>query len=285
MYVVFMKRNMLSNVWGQLDCRFNNRGFVAMRSMDQSSGGLDVEGSTGFFRDEKIQESLIGEVLSRTESSPVRILVVPGSIGCEALTLSMIAHAIDPSRNVQIDTFDVSDLYTDVAKLAVYPEQFKDNVPERYQKYFNANLNDGYIEIDEDVRSNVNILPAQSVFEFEPEEPYDLVVSMNFLMHLDAEQSVHALQKMSQLSSGMFTFNNFEELGIKKNDYNELNDYLVSSRSFSLLDRAFRKVSDDALPMYRSFVNIKDSFVDDEPFDYRWNLGDSLDCVITMSCD
>ena len=283
-----MKKNDLQNIWENLECRFNDKGFVAMRSVHQDTLGQSVEGSTGFFRDAEFQTKMISELLNRSGDSPVRILVVPGSIGCEALTLSMIAHKIDPNRDVQIDTFDVSDLYTDVAELAVYPEGFVKNVPDEYSEYFEESSAGPYVGVSDAIRSRVNVLPAQSVFDFEPSEQYDLVVSMNFLMHLDVEGSKNAILKMSQFSSGMFVFNNFEELDFKKEDYKNINDFLVSSRSFSLLDKHFNAVSSGekrALPEYASFVNVKDSFIDDEPVQYHWNSGSALDCIIAMSCD
>lgn len=267
----------LSKGWSGVRCKLYHDGFVAMRGR---GGGDDVEGSTMFFRNPELQERLISQLfLKNPQAETLSVLVVPGSVGCEALSYATIAHDLDRSRKIRIDTFDVSQDYTALAKLKTYPKVFENSIPEKYTKYARYK-EDGNFSLEDEISDRVNVLPACAVLDFNPAEKYDLVVCMNLLMHLKAEDIPRVIEKLSDLSRGMIAFNNFDEIDLPQKEYEALENTL--SNSFNLLGKSFQPLGNSvSLPSYLSFQAVKD-FDGEDVLDRVWNVGSELDYTLAL---
>lgn len=259
-------------------CRLYDDGFVAMRNRHE--GAVDVEGSTMFFRNPELQENLVSQLFQKNpDAETLSVLVVPGSVGCEALSYAAIAYDLGGSNKIRIDTFDISPDYTDLARLKTYPNVFEEAIPEKYMKYIQRDAGSGFSFIDE-ISSRVNVLPPCDVLDFKPSAKYDLVVCMNLLMHLKEEDIPRVIEKLSDLSRGMVAFNNFDEIDLPQREYEALDQRL--STSFNLLGKTFQPLGEKvSLPTYLSFQAIKD-FDGEETLDRAWNAGNELDYMLVL---
>lgn len=143
-------------------------------------------GQTEFYRAPNLQDQVISWV-QRQERDHIRILIVPCSVGCEPYTYAMLAAnagIYDSNKTLQIDAFDISENFTRSAKKAIYPYKALDNLPDNMTQYFVGCGERGRVEVVEEIKGRVNILPHSSLHRFKAEELYDVVISTNLLKYI-----------------------------------------------------------------------------------------------------
>ena len=172
----------------------------------------NIEGTTGFFRAPVSQEAVMSAAMTRINSKPLRVLVAPGSWGCEALTLSMIVEKLQPQAQVQIDTLDISGLFTAVAMQKKYPRKMLAGIPADYSHMFNAASVEQFITPVETVSQRVNVLPAGNISDFTPDAPYDVVFCMNMLRHIEYGKIPEVIEKLATLAKHILCFNGLENM-------------------------------------------------------------------------
>lgn len=261
--------------WGMFTA---GSGIAATRDMRFSFGdyavktrGHNVEGSTGFLRSQILQESVIQRSVERAAGRPVRVLVAPGALGSEALSLSMIAEHFFPDVDVKIDTFDISSLFTAIATKTSYPAKMIVKLDPHYKAMFHeAHFDDAgrekYVSASPSVVSRINILPPENIFNFQPHEPYDVVFCMNLLRHIDDSGVVKVLKSLVPLSQGVLCVNGFEKFSEEHNpehftEYEALESRLREEEGFSLIADDFSLSSDG-----RSLPRLKGASLRDQCF-------------------
>lgn len=182
-----------------------------------------VLGLTYFFRYSG-QEETIQHLASRVKGD-LRILVVPGSVGCEAYTLAMIADkhgAYQNGRNIEIHSLELVDDFTRAARYGRYP---KGTLPlsrvADYAGYFNDAASfrpltaeefgdTNHILVRKDMTQRVKFITGD-MLAYQPDQAYDAVFCMNLLGYFKGFQDRY-LDKLRDLSRGLIIANNLDRL-------------------------------------------------------------------------
>lgn len=146
-------------------------------------------GQTAFYRHPDAMEQMI-QWAEQQQKDVVRMLVMPSSIGCEPYTFAMMAEnsgSFNGSRKLQIDTFDISDTFLKVAKAGAYPIEALIGLPPELTQHFTLSADGQHAAVTPEIKEQVNFLTHCSLKKFKASEPYDIVVSQNFLKHVRKE--------------------------------------------------------------------------------------------------
>lgn len=146
--------------------------------------GRNLNGQTAFYRHPTAMQQII-DWASQQEKEDVRMLVMPSSIGCEPYTFAMMAENAGLGSKLTIDTFDISDEFLRVARQGVYPAEALIGLPEELLQHFNMSADGQFAEVKASIRASVSFLPHCSLKRFKADAPYDIVVSQNFLKHVE----------------------------------------------------------------------------------------------------
>ncbi len=142
-----------------------------------------VNGQTGFMREAKFYSELL-RYLGQLPQERIDVLVVAGSVGCEAYSAAILKHMMGIEKDIVFHSSDISKVYTDVAKHAVYPKDWVLPHGEKLSPYFNAIVDgDGFV-VCQDIQDSVVIRDAEDVRDISAVHQFDVVVAMNFLMHV-----------------------------------------------------------------------------------------------------
>ena len=228
--------------------------------------GWTEAGDTQLFRERALQEGVMKRLITCSKSDTLRVLIVPGSTGMEAATLAMIAKTLDPDRKIEIHSLDRHKDFVDFASyFQFHPKAVEKAVPDEYMKYFNEAAENGFYELKPEIQDMITLLPPQDVMDFEAEESYDAVFTLNLLQHLKPEQVLPFLKKVSGLSNQFLSVNAIDRDhldDISKQQYESISPYL-EAQGFRMLTRKFEAL-DTAFPSYKAHQ----SKVRDEPWDF-----------------
>lgn len=153
-------------------------------SFDFRRRGRLFNGQTAFYRQSNAMHQMINWVAEQSKNN-VRMLVMPSSIGCESYTFAMMAANEGLCEKLSIDSFDISDEFLRVARKGVYPSGALLGLPNELLKHFDLSTDRKYAEVSCDVKKRVNFLSHCSLEKFNAKEPYDMVISQNFLKHVE----------------------------------------------------------------------------------------------------
>lgn len=146
--------------------------------------GRGFNGQTAFYRNPPAMHQII-DWASRQAKENVRMLVMPSSIGCEPYSFAMMAENAGLGSKLTIDAFDISDEFLRVARQGIYPAEALIGLPEELLQHFNMSADGEFAEVSDAIKAHVNFLPHCSLKRFKADEPYDIVVSQNFLKHVE----------------------------------------------------------------------------------------------------
>jgi hypothetical protein len=159
-----------------------------------------INGQTGFMREAVFYKSLLG-YLDRLPQESFDILVVAGSVGCEAYSGAILKQMMGIQKNIRFHTTDIAQPYLDVAKAATYPASWVDGCPKKISPYFNRHANSDACTVRDDIRHSVIIRDAEDVRDIDAPQKFDVVVGMNFLMHvITKESSLYGMNKLSDIA-------------------------------------------------------------------------------------
>ncbi|HEY8964243.1 MAG TPA: CheR family methyltransferase, partial [Alphaproteobacteria bacterium] len=154
----------------------------------------DIEGTTMFHRHEYEFERLINYLKTQDLPQDAKILIAPCSVGCEAFSFAMMAHAaglFDRYPNLAIYGLDVKGEYIAAAETQHYPFRFVSSVPTKYLSYFAQTLfktEDGerLFKISDKIAGRVTFLPAQDILDHAPADGkrYDASACFCLFEHL-----------------------------------------------------------------------------------------------------
>jgi hypothetical protein len=167
-------------------------------NLDQSDEGViaiyrrdmnDIQGTTGFFRHPVLLDQLINYLDRTPFDHDPRVLVAPASIGCEAYSFAIAAHErglLKKYPGMEIYALDIAPEFVAIGKNATYPAQFQSEVPKKYESYFlkYAQGPHEFTQVRDVARRHVIFLPAQSISDHKPDEPYDLATCLHLIRHM-----------------------------------------------------------------------------------------------------
>ena len=177
-------------------------------------GSHEFMANTGFFRYPGLLDVLVSLLAGFPADRPLRVLIVPLSVGLEAVSLVIagLRAGLFDDHDVTVEGFDISEKATQLARLAVYPRLFFPDDLSGCDGMLEA-LPGGFIRVAEAVTGKISVLPARDILAFEPERPYDMVVCLNLLMHLDAEDRAPLVARLAAITApdGILCLNNNQE--------------------------------------------------------------------------
>ena len=132
-------------------------------------------------------------------------MIVGGSIGSEAYTLAILAHN-KGHCGLQIDTLDLSPIYTEIALNAVFGKAVLEGQSQEITKHFKEASETGFVTLSEDIQKSVHVLDAQDIFNFKPDEPYDAVICQNLICHLDPNPTATLVRRLAQITKSYLCF-------------------------------------------------------------------------------
>ncbi len=142
----------------------------------------NITGMTNFLRFPGFQHGFIDHISAHYRHADFKILIAPGSIGAEAYTMAWLADNAGLD-NIKIDTLDLSEKFTTVARKGIFIRDAVKGVPELLLNFSPVSGTD-LIEIDDRLKNMVRVLPAQDLLTYTPDEPYDAVICLNLFQHL-----------------------------------------------------------------------------------------------------
>lgn len=183
-----------------------------------------VFGTTSFFRYPALQKNLI-DYLSSKQKPYTRILVVPGSVGMEANSLSILAQKdgyLSMPGRLSIDSMDISPAFTRKAEEGFYS---KGDIPALYAGYFRDAATGKALHAEDlkgEERANeaafvCNAIKSRTRFinadmlDYQITEKYDAVICLTLLGYFSGFQRAY-LEKLKTLSSDIVVTNQLDAL-------------------------------------------------------------------------
>lgn len=251
--------------WKKLDYRCYSSGMITISdpatvTSQNDRYGSPVVGTTQFMRYPAFLSRLAEHI--NTADKPMRVLVVPGSVGCEAYTLAMLLHNLsDGKTQASIDTFDMSPSFSDIAENGLYPSLVLRALAPDLQRHFALATDEKFAVLDEQIRQAVNVLPPQNVFDFQAEQPYDAVICSNLIQYLSPALIEKLFSHLTDMvaQDGVLCVDKAIDLYHNycggKSTYDIHQD--LKAKSFTLCDTDFQRLDTDrALPESRTDMAI-----------------------------
>lgn len=174
-----------------------------------NDGDLFSNGQTGFFRHHHMLELIPTSLqeASKDKTRPIRVLAPPPSIGAETFQTAahFIVAGLTKKRDVRIDTFDRSKLFTSLARLGAYPSEMTVKPHRKLGKLHKAIFAPPQIEgataVNPEVKNRVRIMDARSFEDFKPDEQYDALIINNLFKYLNAAQRGKAIDVIGSVQA------------------------------------------------------------------------------------
>lgn len=197
---------------------------------------LVADGRTGPLRHRGVMNLLtrsLGEA-SVDNTRPIHMFAGPSSIALETMAFSAIAIAagLTRTREVEIDTFDRSKIFTALARIGAYPEEFTHvHDPHENALIFETTQQAmGMIPVRNEVMTNTNIMDARSFEDFSPEKHYDVIMLNNLYCHLDERQQERATNVIRNAQADIVVISKDEDTQpdiLKRPDYIPFKDHPI----------------------------------------------------------
>jgi hypothetical protein len=164
-------------------------------------------GQTGFYRYPHFQPKLIDALYDLPPQDEIRILIVPGSIGCEAVTLGILADRkklTDKHKSLVIHSVDLSKEFTEVAVRGLYSPDAIKHLPRELLAYFENAANPNSVKPSPAALRNITYLPSQGLMDIHTDKPYDAVICANLLQWIlqggSRRRTIAHMKKLCNLS-------------------------------------------------------------------------------------
>ncbi|MCG6858880.1 MAG: hypothetical protein LJE67_12530 [Salaquimonas sp.] len=179
-----------------------------------AAGAHEFMANTRFFRYPALFDALTRLLAGFETGRPLRVCIVPLSVGLEAVSFiisGLRQHLFDTHR-VGVEGFDISAKATELARSAIYPRLFFPDDLSPYDGLLRE-MPDGFVAVEGAITKYMDVLPANDIFEFAPDKPYDLVVCLNLLMHVAEEDKARLVGSLAAMTAlnGILCLNNNQE--------------------------------------------------------------------------
>lgn len=210
-----------------------------------------ILGITYFFRYPGQEETM--RHLADTVEGDIRILVIPGSIGCEAYTLAMIADRYglyNQGRSIEIHSLELRDDFTRTARFGHYPGSLMP--PKRVPDYlacFNNNAatrrpfdaqsfrHSEDVAIRTDLKQKVRFITG-NILDYIPDQRYDAVFCLALLGYFKGFQDAY-LRKLRDLSRNLIIVDKMDAMPHKADNH--------PFKGINLLDADWKPIPEDSL--------------------------------------
>jgi chemotaxis protein methyltransferase CheR len=163
---------------------------------------------TYFFRESKHFDFLREVILPKWKTGVRRIWSAASSSGEEAYTLSMVLSEHCSVKEWAIVGTDICTQVIDKARLAQYPIERADNIPDAYLKKYclkGVGSQDGTFIIANELRSRVGFEHANLKSDLTRLGSFDLIFLRNVLIYFDIPTKKHVVENLcQQLKPGGF---------------------------------------------------------------------------------
>jgi SAM-dependent methyltransferase len=166
-------------------------------------------GTTAFFRNRALLDVVLGRI-AQLPQTRIAVLVHACSIGAEVWSL-LIAARLDPrTRDKHIDAVacDIAPEFVDYAQQAIYPRAVLTGMHREEQAHFEA-YDAESVRVRDDVRRQASFLPAQSLVDFQADEAFDVVLVLNALLYLPAEQQARVIDRVAACNRALLVTTGF----------------------------------------------------------------------------
>lgn len=166
--------------------------------------------TTYFFRYPLLMDALADYILRQPAGSVSNMLFAPCSVGCEPITFAMVADkkgVFDKHPDLKIHALDISEGLMTLAAGRTYPYKQYGYMPEGYEDYFSLRKDEGMVDIADSIMRRVRFHPAQDIRQHKPAQPYDGVVCLNLLYHLDKDTALDVFNSIVEITRGIVCVN------------------------------------------------------------------------------
>jgi len=183
--------------------------YVTVKNPNYASGDVyppRFDDTTWFFRFPQLMDKLADYVLRQPTGSISNLLFAPCSVGCEPITFTMVADkkgVFKKHPDVKIHALDISEGLLKLAAGGAYPYGQYRRPYDEYQEYFSVREEEGMVDISDAIMQRVQFLPAQDIRAHKPARPYDAVVCLNLLYHLDRETGLTVFNSLVSMTKGI----------------------------------------------------------------------------------
>lgn len=166
-------------------------------------------GSTAFFRNRPLLQTLAGLVASSGRSS-LDVLIHACSVGVEPYSLAMFIRLVGLDRSVRlrIRATDVNGAFLEAAREGIYPVAVMSGLTERERLFFEM-VDDDRVRVIDEVRRSVDFLPAASFVDFQPEDRFDVVFVLNALTYVSPEQQAESVARIASYNDWLLVTSAF----------------------------------------------------------------------------
>ena len=188
---------------------------VKLYVTDHDGGGSrEFMANTRFFRYPELFDALVGVLAKGEAERPVRVCIMPLSVGLEAVSfvIAGLRAGLFDRRQVMVEGFDISAKATELAKSAVYPRLFFPDDLSVYSGMLDE-LPGEFVRVGPVITNKMAVLPAADILHYEAEAPFDVVICLNLLMHMAEPDRPRLVEKLAEITApgGMLCLNNNQE--------------------------------------------------------------------------
>lgn len=188
-------------------------------------------GTTAFFRNRALLNVLFDE-LRKCGQPHYSVLFHASSIGAEVYSFVIHYLVKDYSEDFSL-TVDATDLepgFVEYARNGRYPAEILDGLDGSEQSCFVRDCDTA--RVAESVRQHTNFMDAADFMQFRARREYDVVVLLNALIYVPAEQQARLLDRIGSYNSRFLVTTGFHSDSIKadlvRNGYRPVNRELKS---------------------------------------------------------
>ena len=173
-------------------------------------------GTTGFFRNRPLLEAMV-ECLQGLGKPTVRVLFHASSIGAEVY--SFLIHATltlgqRPGPKIKCFASDIEAGFLDRAREGIFPIDVLSRLRGEERLFFKV-LNKKLIRVHDPIREAVSFLPPADFVTFAASDDFDMVVVLDALLHVVADDQARAIAAIARYNSGFLVASGFHMDRIK----------------------------------------------------------------------
>lgn len=188
-------------------------------------------GTTAFFRNRALLNVLFEE-LKNSGQQHYSVLFHASSIGAEvySFVIHYLVKHYSESFSLTVEATDREPGFVDYARNGCYPAEILDGLDDSEQSCFERNGDTA--RVTESVRRYTSFTDATDFMEFQAPQEYDVVVLLNALIYVPAEQQARLLDQIGSYNSRFLVTTGFHAESIKadlvRNGYRPVNRELKS---------------------------------------------------------
>ena len=199
-----------------------------LRLYDETSGQRKLIGTTSFFRNRLLLRTVLEQL--DPNAKELNVLVHASSIGCDVYSFAIayeLFFAGQRCPRLKCFATDLSPVFLETAKNAVYPTEVLDEMLECEQPFFEK-VDEKTCYVRQEIRDRVTILPAASYCEFNSDSKFDIVFLLNSLLYVSEQDQARTLDKIAGYNTNLLVVTGFHpdqiQKDLERNHYKPITD-------------------------------------------------------------